>query len=214
MAKIVDTFLKRTIDIAVSFTGLVLLLPILGVVAVLVAACMGRPVLFSQVRPGRNLVPFTLYKFRSMRPEDQRSDHRSDAARLTGLGRVLRRTSLDELPQLVNILRGDMSLVGPRPLLQRYVPYFTDEERHRFNVRPGLTGWAQIHGRNRAAWTERLAMDVWYVANRSLLLDLRILCLTAKRVFSGLGVVQDANTVMADLDVERRDLSTRRQGEA
>ena len=196
--------MKRTIDITVSLTGLVFLAPVMGVVALLVAACMGRPVLFSQIRPGRDLVPFTIYKFRSMRPEEPSGSHRADAARLTRLGRVLRRASLDELPQLVNILKGDMSLVGPRPLLEHYVPYFTDEERHRFNVRPGLTGWAQIHGRNRTAWSERLAMDVWYVSHRSLVLDLRILGITARRVLGGKDVVKDANTVMADLDVERK----------
>lgn len=195
--------MKRTIDITVALIGLALFSPIFCIVAMVVAVCMGRPVLFSQSRPGRNLVPFTLRKFRTMRPEDPALGPQSDATRLSRLGRTLRRSSLDELPQLVNILKGDMSLVGPRPLLQRYLPYFTEEERRRFDVRPGLTGWAQVHGRNLVKWSERLAMDSWYVEHMSVALDLRILAMTARQVLAGRGVVQDANVVMADLDVER-----------
>ena len=156
----------------------------------------GPPVLFRQSRPGLDEQPFTLLKFRSMHD-----------GRVTRWGRFMRRWSLDELPQLLNVLRGDMSLVGPRPLLPRYLPYYTDRERLRHAVRPGMTGWAQIHGRNTTSWDERLGLDVWYVENQSLLLDIRILAQTAAAVISGRGIVVDPEDVdLPDLDVHRSSL--------
>jgi lipopolysaccharide/colanic/teichoic acid biosynthesis glycosyltransferase len=193
--------MKRLVDIVVSLLGLVVAAPVMAGVALAVAASMGRPVLFRQVRPGRDEAPFTLLKFRTMTGAD--ALRRADAERLTRLGRWLRRTSLDELPSLVNVLRGDMSLVGPRPLLTRYLPYYTDRERSRHAVRPGLTGWAQIHGRNLVGWDERLALDAWYVEHRSMRLDLLILARTAGTVLFGRGVVEAPTTVMPDLDEAR-----------
>lgn len=165
---------------------------------------MGRPVLFRQTRPGYRAKPFFLYKFRTMREAyGPDGTPRPDAERLTRLGRFLRRKSLDELPQLWNVCRGDMSLVGPRPLLTRYLPYFTDRERLRQTVRPGITGWAQIRGRNAASWDQRLSDDVWYVENWSLSLDLKILLMTLKAVLEGSGVVVDPRATMLNLDEER-----------
>ncbi|MCE5268414.1 MAG: sugar transferase, partial [Planctomycetaceae bacterium] len=164
-----------------------------------------RPVLFRQWRPGLGERPFLLYKFRTMN-DACGPDGRPlpDAARLTALGRFIRRTSLDELPQLWNVLRGEMSLVGPRPLRMDYLPYFTRLERLRHSVRPGITGWAQVHGRNEASWDDRFANDVWYVEHWSLWLDLRILWLTLRQVVHGRGIVVDACSIMKNLDEERR----------
>jgi lipopolysaccharide/colanic/teichoic acid biosynthesis glycosyltransferase len=175
-----------------------------------VALRMGRPVLFRQERPGRLGVPFRMFKFRTMTdargPDGQLLP---DRERLTRLGTWLRKTSLDELPELINVLRGEMSLVGPRPLLMRYTPYFTEEERVRLAVRPGITGLAQVSGRNLVSWDQRLALDVRYVREWSLSLDFRILMLTVLRVFSRGGVVVDAESVMRNLDDERRDRAAR-----
>ena len=167
-------------------------------VAVAIKARMGSPILFRQRRVGRNEVPFVLLKFRTMRPGTE-----PDEQRLTPLGRWLRRTSIDELPSLINVLRGDMSLVGPRPLLVRYLPYYTSEERLRHRVRPGITGWAQIHGRNELDWDTRLAHDVWYVRHRSLLLDAKILWYTLWIALTGQGVVEAPTTTQRDLDEVR-----------
>lgn len=167
---------------------------------------MGSPILFRQVRPGHREDPFTLLKFRTMDVDP--SGSRSDAERLTPLGRWLRRTSLDELPSLVHVLTGTMSLVGPRPLLMRYLPYYTPRERIRHTVRPGLTGWAQIQGRNEVDWDRRLALDVWYVQNRSLALDLRILWRTARMVIRQRGVVPAPTTALPDLDDARRSTAS------
>jgi len=149
---------------------------------------LGSPILFRQERPGRHGRPFTLYKFRSMRTAGEGAAPLSEAERLTRLGAFLRRTSLDELPELWNVLRGDMSLVGPRPLLMEYLPLYTPEQARRHHVRPGITGWAQINGRNAISWEEKFRLDVWYVDHRSLSLDLRILLLTIRRVLSGHGI--------------------------
>jgi lipopolysaccharide/colanic/teichoic acid biosynthesis glycosyltransferase len=196
--------LKRALDVATSAILLVLTAPVSAVVAILIAVRMGCPIIFSQLRPGVHERPFVLHKFRTMRLSQEEEDFATtDAARLTSLGAFLRRTSLDELPQLVNVLRGDMTLVGPRPLLERYLPYYTPEERRRFEVRPGITGWAQVNGRNLSSWSERLAMDVWYVDNRSLWLDLRILIRTVMEVLSSRSVVVDARSRMQNLDEER-----------
>lgn len=162
--------------------------PLMLLLSVLIRAMMGRPVLFRQIRPGLNGQPFTCLKFRTM--SDKRDDRGvllPDRERMLPLGTWLRRTSLDELPQLWNIVRGDLSLIGPRPLLTEYMPYYTVEEHRRHSVRPGLTGWAQIHGRNNLDFDERLMMDVWYVDHLSWQLDLRILLATVRLVFSAKG---------------------------
>ena len=193
---------KRGVDLAVGLVATAAAAPVMGIVAVLIWLRMGRPILFRQVRLGRFEEHFVVYKFRTMVPEPA-GGTATDVERLTGLGRFLRRTSLDELPQLFNVLNGTMSLVGPRPLLLRYQPFFTDEERIRFAVRPGLTGWAQIKGRNLLGWTDRLALDAWYVRNWSLRLDLAIIVRTIPRLLSASGVLDDVHSIGQDLDVER-----------
>lgn len=196
---------KRLFDLVAASLGLIVLLPVLAVLAVLVRIFLGSPVIFRQQRPGLHAVPFTLYKFRTMNDRrDASGKLLPDAQRLTAFGRFLRSTSLDELPELCNVLRGEMSLVGPRPLLVRYTPYFTEEEMRRFSVPPGITGWAQINGRNHASWDQRLSDDIWYVDHWSLWLDIRILALTVAKVVKRDGVVPDTSSVMRDLDEERK----------
>ena len=190
---------KEILDRTLAALTLIGLSPLILLVALAIRVTMGRPVLFCQPRLGRDEQIFLLRKFRTM---DERP-HLPDIERLTPLGRFLRRTSLDELPQLLNILAGEMSFVGPRPLLARYGPFYSAEERRRHNVTPGLTGWAQIHGRNQVGWTQRLALDVWYVDHWSLLLDARIVLRTIAYVLGGRGVEPAPNAVMDDLDVER-----------
>jgi lipopolysaccharide/colanic/teichoic acid biosynthesis glycosyltransferase len=196
---------KRLLDLAVAVVLLSLLSPILIVVAGIVWGKLGSPVLFHQVRPGRGARPFMLVKFRTMRDLRDRDEKlRPDGERLTPLGRFLRKTSLDELPELWNVLKGDMSLVGPRPLLPRYTPYFTEEERLRFTVRPGITGLAQVSGRNELNWDARIAADVEYVRKLSLRLDMHILFLTLKSALMREGLRVDPGAAMLDFDVERR----------
>jgi lipopolysaccharide/colanic/teichoic acid biosynthesis glycosyltransferase len=174
---------KRAIDVVGAVTALVLFSPVFAVVAAAVLLVDGRPVLFRQVRPGLGGRPFTMIKFRTMRaPRAGEVWYDTDAQRVTRLGRFLRSTSLDELPELWNVLRGEMSLVGPRPLLVEYLDHYTPEELRRHDVPPGITGWAAVRGRNALAFRERLALDVWYVDHRCLALDLRILALTAWKV--------------------------------
>jgi sugar transferase EpsL len=185
--------LKRLFDIAVSAIGLVVLAPLMGVVALGVRATMGRPVFFRQVRPGLHARPFTLVKFRTMVTTDSPQDRSSDAARVTRLGAFLRKTSIDELPELWNILKGEMSFVGPRPLLMEYLDRYTTEQARRHDVRPGLTGLAQVSGRHLLTWRARFALDIWYVDNWSLLLDLKILLATVKQVARGQGVAPAAS---------------------
>jgi len=195
---------KRLLDV-VGATGLLILAgPLMLLIAAAVRFTIGRPVLFRQIRPGLNARPFTCLKFRTMNEAcDQEGRLLSDAQRLTRLGLWLRRTSLDELPQLWNILRGDLSVVGPRPLFERYLPYYTDEERRRHSVRPGLTGWAQIRGRNWVPFDERLAMDVWYVDHMSWHLDFRITIATLWIVLRGRGITADGHIAALPLDVQR-----------
>lgn len=201
---------KRAFDLVASLAGLVAAAPLLLGVAVLIRFRMGGPVIFRQIRPGRGEAPFQMYKFQTMlNVFDVHGCALPDEERLTPLGRVLRATSLDELPSLLNVLRGEMSLVGPRPLLMRYLPYFTERERARFLVRPGITGWAQINGRNQTSWTERLEHDVWYVRHQSFALDVRILVRTVFAVFRRRGVVVDARSVMLNLDEERAHMARR-----
>lgn len=196
--------LKRFIDITLSALILGVLAPVIIVIAIGVRLDLGTPILFRQRRPGYRCRPFTLYKFRTMRGEqDEKGNPLPDNVRLTRFGKFLRITSLDELPELWNVIRGDMSLVGPRPLLQKYLPYYTTEEQIRFEVRPGITGLAQINGRNKVSWNERLALDVDYVKNMSLKLDIQILFRTLLDVFRGSGVIVDPRSAMKDLDEER-----------
>jgi len=175
--------MKRVFDISVASLLLVLFFPVWIVVLVFVLICDGWPFLFIQNRPGKNAKLFRLYKFRTMRV-----GHKSDSARLTKLGKVLRRFSLDELPQLWNVVRGDMSIVGPRPLLEQYLPLYNSQQARRHEVRPGITGWAQVHGRNALCWEDRFDLDLWYAENHSLLVDFRIILMTVGKVFSGSGV--------------------------
>lgn len=180
---------KRLIDACAAVLALTALSPLLLMLAVLIRFRLGSPVLFRQVRPGRDGRLFTMYKFRSMTGErDKNGLLLPDEARLTSFGRWLRSTSLDELPELWNVVKGDMSLVGPRPLLTEYLPRYSPLQARRHEVRPGITGWAQINGRNSLNWSEKLSMDVWYVDNRSLLVDLRILCRTVAAVLDRDGI--------------------------
>ena len=180
---------KRLLDIIIAAAALVLLSPVLLLLAWQIRRKLGTPVLFRQVRPGRGGIPFVMYKFRTMRDAaDENGRPLPDAERLTPFGRKLRAASLDELPELWNVLKGDMSLVGPRPLLMEYLPLYNAEQRRRHLVRPGITGWAQVNGRNAISWPEKFRLDVWYVENRSLLLDIKILFLTVKKVLDRSGI--------------------------
>ena len=196
---------KRLFDVAVSAAALVVLTPVLLLLATLVRCLLGAPVLFRQRRSGRGRRPFTILKFRTMTDErDAAGALLPDSRRLTRFGRLLRSTSLDELPELWNVLKGEMSLVGPRPLLPRYDSYYSEEERRRFDLLPGITGWAQINGRNDLAWDDRLACDVWYAGAYSFGLDLKILCLTVFKVLRRDNVQADPGATFGALDEERR----------
>lgn len=186
--------MKRLLDIMLSAPALLLAAPLMLAVALAIRWRMGRPVLFRQQRPGLHGQSFTLYKFRTMR-----GGSAPDGQRLTPLGHWLRRFSLDELPQLFNVLKGDMSLVGPRPLLVEYLDVYTSAQARRHEVKPGLTGWAQVHGRNALPWSRRLALDVWYVDHRSLWLDVRILARTAWHILHGRGVRQPGHATVERL---------------
>jgi lipopolysaccharide/colanic/teichoic acid biosynthesis glycosyltransferase len=184
--------IKRVFDLAAVFVGLIPLLPLLLLVAVLVRIRNGAPVLFCQQRPGLHGKAFRIYKFRTMMDErDTEGNLLPDARRLTGLGKFLRNTSLDEFPELLNVLKGEMSLVGPRPLLMEYLPLYSREQARRHEVRPGITGWAQVNGRNAISWEEKFRLDVWYVDNQSLRLDLKILWMTFTKVFMREGISQE-----------------------
>lgn len=180
---------KRVLDILGAGIGLLLLSPVLLVVSLLILRQMGRPVFFRQIRPGLHGRPFGMVKFRTMRDAlDAEGNPLPDSERLTRLGRFLRSSSLDELPELWNVLRGEMSLVGPRPLLMEYLPLYSPIQARRHEVRPGVTGWAQVNGRNAITWDEKFALDVWYVDNQSLWLDLRIIGLTIRKVLTREGI--------------------------
>lgn len=188
---------KRFFDFLVALAALALLLPAILVIALVVRLKLGSPVLFRQVRPGLHGTPFTMIKFRTMRDAvGTDGSPLPDAERLTSFGRFLRSTSLDELPELVNVLQGTMSLVGPRPLLMEYLPRYSPRQARRHEVRPGITGWAQVNGRNALSWQEKFEHDVWYVDNRSLLLDVRILWMTVVRVFRRDDVSQPGHATM------------------
>lgn len=185
--------IKAAVDRVAAFVGLVLTMPLLLVLAVGVRLFCGRPVLFRQVRPGLRGAPFELVKFRTMEPGEA-----GDAERLTPFGRWLRSTSLDELPELWNVLRGEMSLVGPRPLLMQYLDHYTKEQMRRHDMRPGVTGWTQVNGRNALTWDDKFALDVWYVDHWSLLLDLRILVKTVGVVLTKRGVSAKGDATMPE----------------
>jgi sugar transferase EpsL len=191
--------IKRALDVVFSAAALSLLSPLLLVISILVRLSMGCPILFRQQRPGYRGVPFLAFKFRSMTDQrDREGRHLPDAERMTSLGRFLRRYSLDELPQLWNVLRGDMSLVGPRPLLMQYLGRYTPEQARRHSVPQGITGWTQVNGRNDLPWEEKLALDVWYVDHWSLSLDLHILALTFRNVVWGQGIAHEGSVTMPE----------------
>ncbi|MBH0038961.1 sugar transferase [Pseudoalteromonas sp. SWN166] len=196
--------IKRIFDILISLLALFFLAPVIFFVAVLIRLKLGAPILFTQDRPGMDGKVFKMMKFRSMNSDkDEQGDLLPDEQRMTKFGMFIRSTSIDELPGLYNVLKGDMSLVGPRPLLVKYLPYYSKRELLRHNVRPGITGWAQVHGRNTVCWNKRLALDVWYVENRTFLLDLRILIMTILKVIKKDGIIISPSSSMKDFDEER-----------
>ena len=181
---------KRLVDIIGALIGLVLFSAVMLAIAVAIALTMGRPILFRQIRPGKGGNPFQMVKFRTMKTTlDSEGNPLPDAVRITRLGHFLRSTSLDELPEFWNVLRGEMSLVGPRPLLMEYLPLYSPTQARRNDIRPGITGWAQVNGRNSLSWQDKFALDVWYVDHQTLWLDLRILILTLRKVIAREGIV-------------------------
>jgi len=200
-----EKYIKRPLDVVCSGAGLIVLSPVMLVVALLVRVKLGSPVIFSQERPGLNEKIFKLYKFRSMTDKrDGKGNLLPDKERLTSFGKWLRGTSLDELPELVNIIRGDMSVVGPRPLTVQYLPFYTENERRRHSIRPGLTGEAQVMGRNNLPWDERFVHDLSYVDDITFLKDVKIMLLTLKKVFSGADVTIRGEGEIQDFDLERK----------
>jgi len=190
--------MKRLLDLLIAATALAVLSPLLAGLWVLVRVRLGKPALFVQVRPGRHGRPFQMFKFRSMTDAHDEAGHPlPDQDRLTRFGRMLRSTSLDELPELCNVVKGDMSLVGPRPLLMEYLPLYTRAQARRHDVRPGITGWAQVNGRNAISWQEKFALDAWYVENQSMWLDLKIIWRTFARVSSRQGVSSGGEATMS-----------------
>lgn len=192
-------YIKRVLDIVLSFSAIVVLSPIMLITALLVRVKLGKPVVFTQERPGKNERIFRMYKFRSMTDErDSNGELLSDEVRLTGFGKKLRATSLDELPELFNILKGDMSIVGPRPLLVQYLPLYNDRQKHRHDVRPGLTGLAQVNGRNAISWEERFEYDIQYISNVTFANDVKIVFATIKKVIIKDGISSDTSETMED----------------
>lgn len=186
--------LKRAFDLSFGILLLLLFAPLMALTAIVVRWKLGKPVLFRQLRPGLHGRPYGLIKFRTMTDaRDTSGDLLPDAERLTALGKFLRHTSVDELPELINVVRGEMSLVGPRPLLMKYLPLYNPEQARRHNVRPGMTGWAQVNGRNAISWEEKFRLDVWYVDHASFRLDLKVLWLTVLKVLGGGGITQQGS---------------------
>lgn len=197
-------YIKRILDFVLSLLALIVLSPIMLVIYILVIIKLGRPAIFKQQRPGKDEKIFTLYKFRTMTDEkDSEGNLLPDEVRLTKFGKFLRSTSLDELPELINIIKGDMAIVGPRPLLVEYLDYYTEEEKHRHDVRPGLTGLAQVNGRNLLLWNDRLSKDIEYVNNITLIQDIKILFLTIKKVFFREDIVMGKDLTFGKLNEER-----------
>lgn len=189
--------IKRLFDLSLAAVAIVLLMPFMILIGIMIRRKLGSPVLFRQIRPGLHGKPFEMIKFRTMRDAvDANGNPLPDSERMTPFGHFLRSTSLDELPELWNVLKGDMSLVGPRPLLMEYLPLYSPEQYRRHGVRPGVTGWAQINGRNALSWEEKFKLDVWYVDNRSLWLDLKIIFLTIKKVVVRDGISAEGEVTM------------------
>lgn len=189
--------MKRVLDLLVSSASLFILAPLILMLCCLVGVFLGRPIFFRQTRPGKSGAPFVMYKFRTMTSAlNEKGELLPDAMRLTPLGAFLRKTSLDELPELWNVIKGDMSLVGPRPLLMEYLPLYDDKQLRRHDVRPGITGWAQVNGRNAISWEEKFKLDVWYVDHQSFWLDIKILFLTVLKVFKREGISQVGQATM------------------
>ncbi|MDM0551480.1 sugar transferase [Clostridium perfringens] len=201
MNKNIQYFIKRTFDIIASLGGLIVFSPIIIVVAILVRVNLGSPVLFTQDRVGKNNKIFKMMKFRTMKDGiDKCGNLLPDSERLTNFGKILRSTSLDELPELINILKGDMSLIGPRPLLVEYLPLYSEDQKRRHDVLPGLTGWAQVNGRNSISWEEKFKLDVYYVDNWSVGLDIKIFFLTFYKILKRDGINQNDNITMQKFD--------------
>ena len=199
-------YIKRILDFILSFVAIIILSPVLLIVAILVRTKLGTPVIFKQERPGLNERIFTLYKFRTMTDErDEEGNLLPDEIRLTKFGKLLRSTSLDELPELFNILKGDMAIVGPRPLRVQYLPYYNDKEKHRHDIRPGLTGLAQVSGRNGLQWDQRFEYDIEYLKNYSLFYDVHIVFLTLKKVFIKENITIRGTTNIKDFDTYRKE---------
>lgn len=189
--------LKRTVDLILGITAVILLSPILLITAVLVSQKLGSPIFFTQVRPGKDGKPFKMVKFRTMRDAiDAQGNPLPDTERLTPFGRRLRSTSIDELPELWNVIKGEMSLVGPRPLLMEYLPLYSTEQAKRHDLKPGMTGWAQINGRNAISWEDKFKLDTWYVQHQSLWLDIKIMALTVKKVLVRDGISAEGEATM------------------
>ena len=205
--KIYENFIKRLLDIILSFFAIIIFSPILIIVAILVRIKLGSPVIFTQNRPGKNVKIFKLYKFRTMKDlKDENGELLPDSERLTAFGKRLRATSLDELPELFNILKGDMAIVGPRPLLEEYVPYYTEKEMKRHDVRPGLSGLAQINGRNASSWEETLGYDIDYVNNISFTRDLSIVFQTIGKVVKKSDIIQGSDNKIGRFDDYRKSM--------
>ena len=200
-----EAYIKRPLDFCLSLGALIVLSPVMGVTAILVKTKLGSPVLFTQDRPGKDEKVFKLYKFRSMTDEtDENGNLLPDDVRLTKFGRLLRSTSLDELPELINILKGDMAVIGPRPLLVEYLPYYTDEEKHRHDVRRGLSGLAQIHGRNAITWEDKFAWDLQYVDHITFVSDASIVIKTIVKAIKRADILVGAQHKVGRLDEERK----------
>jgi lipopolysaccharide/colanic/teichoic acid biosynthesis glycosyltransferase len=198
--------MKRILDLSMAVPALILLSPLLGFIAILLFLTMGGPILFTQLRPGLHGRPFRIYKFRTMADRlDERGAALPDEDRLTAVGRLLRSLSLDELPELLNVLKGEMSIVGPRPLLMQYLARYTPTQARRHEVKPGLTGWAQVNGRNAITWEEKFALDVWYVDHRSLWLDFKIVGMTMLKVLKREGISAEGEATMPEFNPLRQD---------
>jgi len=196
--------LKRILDLGLTIPSIIILLPLIMLIALLVLIKLGPPVFFHQQRPGLNAKPFTLLKFRTMTHiRDMNGNLLPDSERLTPFGRLLRNLSLDELPEFINVIKGEMSLVGPRPLLMQYLSRYTNEQARRHSVKPGITGWAQINGRNAISWEEKFKMDVWYVDNQSLLLDLKIIFITLLKIITRKGINQTGHATIELFNEEK-----------
>ena len=198
--------MKRLLDIIISLSALILLAPLYAVISYKVKKNLGSPILFRQTRPGLHAQPFDMIKFRTMKDATDTSGNLlPDSMRMTAFGKMLRSSSLDELPELWNVLKGDMSLVGPRPLLMEFVPLYNQEQARRHEMRPGITGWAQINGRNNISWNDKFKLDVWYIDNQSLLLDLKILLLTVKKVIIKEGINEKNEVTMSKFSGNKLD---------